>query len=94
MDTWLPARNVCQVQKLSDVDSELAAMLFSRLREIGTAFQHTNREASITRQRKLERMLSVRRREAQAGDCGKKASLIMVRPIPCVCVFPLFCVYY
>lgn len=74
----LPAGNVCQAQKLADVDSELAAMLFSRLCEVSTVFQHTNREASVTRRRKLERMLSVRRREAQEGDCGKKASLLVV----------------
>ncbi|XP_061457406.1 nephrocystin-4 isoform X2 [Rhineura floridana] len=71
--------NVCQAQKLADVDSELAAMLFSRLQEVSAAFQHTSHEASITRRRKLERMLSVRRRESQEGDTGKKASLIMGR---------------
>lgn len=73
------AGNVCQAQKLADVDSELAAMLFSRLREVSTAFQHVNREASVTRRRKLERMLSVRRRECQEGDCVKKTSLLMGR---------------
>ncbi|XP_063001423.1 nephrocystin-4 [Elgaria multicarinata webbii] len=71
--------NVCQAQKLADVDSELAAMLFSRLREVSAAFQHTNREASVTRRRKLERMMLVRRRESQEGDCGKKASHILGR---------------
>ncbi|XP_077167305.1 nephrocystin-4 isoform X1 [Paroedura picta] len=71
--------NVCQAQKLADVDSELAAMLFSRLREVSTAFQHAPREASVTRRRKLERMLSVRRRESQEGDCRKKASFVMGR---------------
>ncbi|XP_015285301.1 PREDICTED: nephrocystin-4 [Gekko japonicus] len=71
--------NVCQAQKLADVDSELAAMLFSRLREVSTAFQHAHREASVTRRRKLERMLSVRRRESQEGDCRKKASFTMGR---------------
>uniref|UniRef100_A0A670IKP8 Nephrocystin 4 n=1 Tax=Podarcis muralis TaxID=64176 RepID=A0A670IKP8_PODMU len=60
--------NVCQAQKLADVDSELAAMLFSRLREVSATFQHSSREASVTRRRKLERMLSVRRRESQEGD--------------------------
>ncbi|KAJ6651831.1 hypothetical protein lerEdw1_016448 [Lerista edwardsae] len=57
------AGNVCQAQKLADVDSELAAMLFSRLCEVSTVFQHTNREASATRRRKLERMLSGRHEE-------------------------------
>uniref|UniRef100_A0A670IMT0 Nephrocystin 4 n=1 Tax=Podarcis muralis TaxID=64176 RepID=A0A670IMT0_PODMU len=73
------AGNVCQAQKLADVDSELAAMLFSRLREVSATFQHSSREASVTRRRKLERMLSVRRRESQEGDAAKKASLITDR---------------
>ncbi|XP_028596282.2 nephrocystin-4 isoform X3 [Podarcis muralis] len=73
------AGNVCQAQKLADVDSELAAMLFSRLREVSATFQHSSREASVTRRRKLERMLSVRRRESQEGDAAKKASLITGR---------------
>ncbi|KAJ7306526.1 hypothetical protein JRQ81_009885 [Phrynocephalus forsythii] len=73
------AGNVCQAQKLADVDSELAAMLFSRLREVSAAFQHTSREASITRRRKLERMMLVRRQESPEGDSGKKASLILGR---------------
>ncbi|XP_067328913.1 nephrocystin-4 isoform X2 [Anolis sagrei] len=74
------AGNVCQAQKLADVDSELAAMLFSRLREASTAFQHSGREASATRRRKLERMLSVRKRESQDGDGGrKKAALVLGR---------------
>uniref|UniRef100_H9GDH8 Nephrocystin 4 n=1 Tax=Anolis carolinensis TaxID=28377 RepID=H9GDH8_ANOCA len=72
------AGNVCQAQKLADMDSELAAMLFSRLREASAAFQHSSREASATRRRKMERMLSVRRRESQEGGGGrKKASLIL-----------------
>ncbi|XP_048375433.1 nephrocystin-4 isoform X2 [Sphaerodactylus townsendi] len=71
--------NVCQAQKLAEVDSELAAMLFSRLSEVSTAFQHSHREASIIRRRKVERMLSVRRRESQEGDCRKKASFAMGR---------------
>uniref|UniRef100_A0A803TW21 Nephrocystin 4 n=1 Tax=Anolis carolinensis TaxID=28377 RepID=A0A803TW21_ANOCA len=67
-------------QKLADMDSELAAMLFSRLREASAAFQHSSREASATRRRKMERMLSVRRRESQEGGGGrKKASLILGR---------------
>ncbi|XP_063173782.1 nephrocystin-4 [Candoia aspera] len=73
------ARNVCQAQKLADVDSELAAVLFSRLREVSAAFQHTGHEASIARQRKLERMLSVRKKESQEGNCGKRSSFILGR---------------
>ncbi|KAM6435564.1 nephrocystin-4 isoform 2-T11 [Liasis olivaceus] len=73
------AGNVCQAQKLADVDSELAAMLFSRLREVSAALQQASHEASITRRRKLERMLSVRRKESQEGNCGKKSSFILGR---------------
>ncbi|XP_044275577.1 nephrocystin-4 [Varanus komodoensis] len=68
------AGNVCQAQKLADVDSELAAMLHSHLRDISMAYQHASCEASASRRRKLERMVSVRRRESQEGDCGKKSS--------------------
>ncbi|XP_042334258.1 nephrocystin-4 isoform X2 [Sceloporus undulatus] len=74
-----PIGNVCQAQKLADVDSELAAMLFSHLREVSATFQHASREAGVVRRRKLERMLSVRKRESQEGDTGKKVSLILGR---------------
>uniref|UniRef100_A0A8D0BTR4 Nephrocystin 4 n=1 Tax=Salvator merianae TaxID=96440 RepID=A0A8D0BTR4_SALMN len=73
------AANVCLAQKLADVDSELAAMLFSRLREVSAAFQHTSREASITRRRKLDRMLSVRKRESQEVTSLEKGSFAMRR---------------
>uniref|UniRef100_A0A674KDK2 Nephrocystin 4 n=1 Tax=Terrapene triunguis TaxID=2587831 RepID=A0A674KDK2_9SAUR len=61
------AKNVSQAQKLADVDSELAAMLFSRLQEVSTAFQHASREASVIRRRKLERMMMVRQLETRRG---------------------------
>ncbi|XP_043355987.1 nephrocystin-4 isoform X5 [Dermochelys coriacea] len=70
------AKNVSQAQKLADVDSELAAMLFSRLQEVSTAFQHTSREASASRRRKLERMMMVRQLEAQEDVSGRRASLM------------------
>ncbi|ETE63838.1 Nephrocystin-4, partial [Ophiophagus hannah] len=54
------AGNVCQAKKLADVDSELAALLFSRLREVSGVLQPTSQEGSLTRRRKLERMLSGR----------------------------------
>uniref|UniRef100_A0A674KEW7 Nephrocystin 4 n=1 Tax=Terrapene triunguis TaxID=2587831 RepID=A0A674KEW7_9SAUR len=67
-------KNVSQAQKLADVDSELAAMLFSRLQEVSTAFQHASREASVIRRRKLERMMMVRQLEAQEDVNGRRAS--------------------
>ncbi|XP_039364829.1 nephrocystin-4 isoform X7 [Mauremys reevesii] len=70
------AKNVSQAQKLADVDSELAAMLFSRLQEVSTAFQHASREASAIRRRKLERMMMVRQLEAQEDVSGRRASLM------------------
>ncbi|XP_074831222.1 nephrocystin-4 isoform X5 [Natator depressus] len=70
------AKNVSQAQKLADVDSELAAMLFSRLQEVSTAFQHASREANASRRRKLERMMMVRQLEAQEDVSGRRASLM------------------
>uniref|UniRef100_A0A8C5F113 Nephrocystin 4 n=1 Tax=Gopherus evgoodei TaxID=1825980 RepID=A0A8C5F113_9SAUR len=70
------AKNVSQAQKLADVDSELAAMLFSRLQEVSTVFQHASREASAIRRRKLERMMMVRQLEAQEDVSGRRASLM------------------
>uniref|UniRef100_A0A8C3SAM7 Nephrocystin 4 n=1 Tax=Chelydra serpentina TaxID=8475 RepID=A0A8C3SAM7_CHESE len=73
------AKNVSQAQKLADVDSELAAMLFSRLQEVSMAFQHTSREASAIRRRKLERMMMVRQLEAQEDISGRRASLMRIQ---------------
>ncbi|XP_019367155.1 PREDICTED: nephrocystin-4 isoform X1 [Gavialis gangeticus] len=70
------AKNVSQAQKLADVDSELAAMLFSRLREVSIAFQHTTREASAIRRRKLERMVMVRQLESQEDLSRRQAALM------------------
>ncbi|EMP25931.1 Nephrocystin-4 [Chelonia mydas] len=70
------AKNVSQAQKLADVDSELAAMLFSRLQEVSTAFQHASREVNASRRRKLERMMMVRQLEAQEDVSGRRASLM------------------
>ncbi|XP_074916470.1 nephrocystin-4 isoform X6 [Chelonoidis abingdonii] len=69
-------KNVSQAQKLADVDSELAAMVFSRLQEVSTVFQHASREASAIRRRKLERMMMVRQLEAQEDVSGRRASLM------------------
>ncbi|XP_070615119.1 nephrocystin-4 isoform X2 [Erythrolamprus reginae] len=73
------AGNVCQAKRLADVDSELAALLFSRLREASGALQPASQEDGVIRRRKLERMLSVRRKESQEGDVGRKSSFILGR---------------
>uniref|UniRef100_A0A8C8SJT5 Nephrocystin 4 n=1 Tax=Pelusios castaneus TaxID=367368 RepID=A0A8C8SJT5_9SAUR len=70
------AKNVSQAQKLADVDSELAAMLFSRQKEVSVTFPHVSSEASTVRRRKLERMMMVRQIEAQEDVSGRRAHLL------------------
>ncbi|XP_053516614.1 nephrocystin-4 isoform X1 [Artibeus jamaicensis] len=62
-------RNVVQAQKLTDVDSELAAMLFAPTRPGGRGPQGAGQEGDAVRRRKLERMRTVRLQEA-AGEGG------------------------
>ncbi|XP_069466369.1 nephrocystin-4 [Ambystoma mexicanum] len=71
-------KSFSQARKLADLDSELGAMLFSRMKEIGTDLQHTNQEADAVRRRKLERMMSVRQQESQE-NVNLKKSLILAR---------------
>uniref|UniRef100_A0A5S6KML1 Carbonyl reductase family member 4 n=1 Tax=Xenopus tropicalis TaxID=8364 RepID=A0A5S6KML1_XENTR len=59
--------NVCQAQKLADLDSELAAMLCSRMKEVGITYQQTNSEANTIERRKKERMMAVRQQEGAGG---------------------------
>lgn len=60
----LPAvKNVVQAQKLADVDSELAALLFTPPRPGARGPQGINQEGDAVRRRKLERMRAVRLRE-------------------------------
>nr|XP_030736266.1 nephrocystin-4 isoform X6 [Globicephala melas] len=68
-------KNVVQAQKLADVDSELAALLFTPPWQ-GTRWpQGAGREGDAVRRRKLERMRAVRLRErgAEPGRCGPGA---------------------
>ncbi|XP_072464786.1 nephrocystin-4 isoform X2 [Notamacropus eugenii] len=66
-------KNVAQARKLADVDSELAAMLFTNKQEGSRVHQVTNQEADATRKRKLERMVAVRRQESESDlSLGKK----------------------
>lgn len=59
-------KNVAQAQKLADVDSELAAMLFTPPRQGSRGPQGAGREGDAVRRRKLERMRAVRLRECGA----------------------------
>ncbi|XP_032350936.1 LOW QUALITY PROTEIN: nephrocystin-4 [Camelus ferus] len=61
-----PMKNVAQAQKLADVDSELAAMLFTPPRQGSRGPQGAGREGDAVRRRKLERMRAVRLRECGA----------------------------
>lgn len=63
-----------QAQKLADVDSELAAMLFTPLLPGSKGPQGAVREGDAVRRRKLERMRAVRAQEA-GGErgCGRSA---------------------
>ncbi|XP_029434862.1 nephrocystin-4 isoform X2 [Rhinatrema bivittatum] len=72
-------KNVSQAQKLADMDSELAAMLLSRMKEVSTALQHTNREADAIRRRKLERMMAVRQQESEESVSVRKSLLLARR---------------
>ncbi|XP_043854059.1 nephrocystin-4 isoform X2 [Dromiciops gliroides] len=66
-------KNVAQARKLADVDSELAAMLFTNKQEGSKVHQVTNQEVDATRKRKLERMAAVRQLESESNSgIGKK----------------------
>uniref|UniRef100_G1PL72 Nephrocystin 4 n=1 Tax=Myotis lucifugus TaxID=59463 RepID=G1PL72_MYOLU len=67
-------KNVVQAQKLADVDSELAAMLFTPLLPGSKGPRGAVREGDAVRRRKLERMRAVRAQEAGGeGGCRRSA---------------------
>ncbi|XP_037684612.1 nephrocystin-4 isoform X3 [Choloepus didactylus] len=68
-------KNVVQAQKLADVDSELAAMLFTHTQKGCGGAQGAGREADAVRRRKLERMRSVRLQEAK-GEPGRRTRML------------------
>lgn len=74
----LPAvKHVVQAQRLADVDSELAAMLFTHSRPGDKGPQGAGREADAVRRRKLERMRTVRLQEAGGGlGCHRTGALV------------------
>ncbi|XP_073089200.1 nephrocystin-4 isoform X6 [Manis javanica] len=71
------AKNVVQAQKLADVDSELAAMLFTHTHLGSKGPPGAGREVDAVRRRKLERMRSVRLQEAR-GELGCRRTSVVV----------------
>ncbi|KAM4703137.1 nephrocystin-4 [Rhinophrynus dorsalis] len=69
-------KNVSQAQKLADLDSELAAMLYSRMKEVSIAYQHTNTETDAIQRRKMERMMAVRQQESQENINSRKSLIL------------------
>ncbi|XP_018432012.1 PREDICTED: nephrocystin-4 [Nanorana parkeri] len=74
--TLATRKNVSQAQKLADLDSELAAMLYSRMKEASMAYQQPNSETDAAHRRKMERMMAVRQLESQ-GDLGNTKSFLL-----------------
>ncbi|XP_074236074.1 nephrocystin-4 isoform X9 [Saimiri boliviensis] len=70
-------KRVVQAQKLADVDSELAAMLLTHA-QWGKGPQDIGREVDATRRRKLERMRSVRLKEA-GGALGRRGTSVLAQ---------------
>lgn len=68
-----------QAQKLADVDSELAAMLFTPLPPGSRGPRGAVREGDAVRRRKLERMRAVRAQEA-GGERGSRRSVLVSTP--------------
>ncbi|XP_037599472.1 nephrocystin-4 isoform X10 [Cebus imitator] len=70
-------KRVVQAQKLADMDSELAAMLLTHAQG-GKGPQDIGREVDATRRRKLERMRSVRLKEA-GGALGRRGTSVLAQ---------------
>lgn len=71
-------KNVVQAQKLADVDSELAALLFTPPRPGAWGPQGISQEGDAVRRRKLERMRAVRLREC-GSEPGRRGLGVLVR---------------
>uniref|UniRef100_A0A8C4MWL4 Nephrocystin 4 n=1 Tax=Equus asinus TaxID=9793 RepID=A0A8C4MWL4_EQUAS len=70
-----PVKNVVQAQKLADVDTELAALLFTHTQQGHKGPRGAGREGDAVRRRKLERMRSVRLQESGAELGGPRTSV-------------------
>lgn len=73
-----------QAQKLADVDSELAAMLFTPLPPGSKGPRGAVQEGDAVRRRKLERMRAVRAQEA-GGERGCRRSVLVSTPCSSSC---------
>lgn len=73
-------KNVVQAQKLADVDSELAALLFTHSRPGARGHQGSGPEADAVRRRKLERMRAVRLQESGGGLGCHRTGLLVGAP--------------
>ncbi|XP_015192646.2 nephrocystin-4 isoform X1 [Lepisosteus oculatus] len=71
-------KNSSRAQRLVDTDSELAALLHSRMKEASIALRHADPELDEIRQRKLERMMEVRRYERE-GQISETKPYTMTR---------------
>ncbi|XP_068096595.1 nephrocystin-4 isoform X2 [Hyperolius riggenbachi] len=69
-------KNLSQAQKLADLDSELAALLHSRMKEASMAYQWPNSESDSSQRRKMERMMAVRQLESTENLINRKAFLV------------------
>ncbi|XP_035881118.1 nephrocystin-4 isoform X2 [Phyllostomus discolor] len=72
-------RNVVQAQKLTDLDSELAAMLFAPTWPGGRGPQGAGQEGDAVRRRKLERMRTVHLQEAASEGGCRRTGVLDVR---------------
>uniref|UniRef100_A0A4W3GNG7 Nephrocystin 4 n=1 Tax=Callorhinchus milii TaxID=7868 RepID=A0A4W3GNG7_CALMI len=63
-----------EAQRLSDLDSELASLLVTRLKESSISVQQGRNEMDAVRQRKLERMLAVR--QFESSNSGRREERI------------------
>ncbi|XP_075461060.1 nephrocystin-4 isoform X4 [Ascaphus truei] len=72
-------KNISQAQKLAELDGELAAMLFSRMKAVSIAYQHTNSETDAIQRRKMERMMAVRQHESQENTNLPKSLILAQR---------------
>lgn len=70
-------KNVVQAQKLADVDSGLAALLFTPPRPGARGPQGVGQEGDAVRRRKLERMRAVRLREC-GSELGRRGLGVLV----------------
>ncbi|XP_057212915.1 nephrocystin-4-like [Triplophysa rosa] len=61
----LNANNARRARRLPEIDSELARLLQSTMREVGGAIVHKQGETEEVRQRKMDRMAAVRQHEEQ-----------------------------